>query len=158
MLVCVEASARGGGFAAGRAVVGAAGLRPAAAQRLVGARPFPKVPGHGGAAIRNDRRLLALDHAHFHRFFGGGLPAAGVGVYYGYGGYDYTGGYAYPAGYGDEVGARGAVTDQGGYFPALVSVVPVEQSASRDRGVCRSQAQVVASESGGQRTVTITRC
>jgi len=82
----------------------------------------------------------------YRRAFGYGLPAAGVGVYYG--------SYSIPL---DDAGeyVQPAFAISSGQ--PLVNTERRIQSAEYRRG-CTSQAQMVPSEDGGERRVTVMRC
>ena len=141
MLAPVEARARGGGFMAGGVSFGHAAFHPFVSRSFVQPRPAPvqdhgvRVGGNFGAPRFGSRR-----------FFGRGLPADGIGIYYGDYDNEITDSIAY---------------QQPVYLPAGGNFVPGPQADYRiavERGICRSQTRTVPSEAGGQRRVTITSC
>jgi hypothetical protein len=151
LLAPVEAPARGGGFMAGRAGFAHGAFHSFVGQSFVQPRPAPAPGAIQGHGFRIGSAALA-PRLRFRRFFGTGLPLAGIGITYG--GYDYYGGY------GDQIAEAGAY-GQPVYYPAADNFIPVPQAGypfPSDRGVCRSQTLTVPSEAGGQRKVTITRC
>ena len=99
----------------------------------------PVVPpfsvGHASASPTRLLRPVGPIAPSYRRVFGYGLPAAGIGVYYG--ALDGLGAYA--------------------QIPLVTSSGPdVRYAAFRRR--CGSETQIVPSEEGGERSITIRRC
>jgi len=134
----LEASARGGGFGAGRAIGFHGGFRPLPARRFVAPRPPLR-------QVVTPRRLAHARVARFGPFrhhgrdLGNGAGVSGVGGYYGSSS-DPSYGYGQPA-------------DAGAAQPALVG-----DGAQLHRRTCYSDVQRVPSERGGMSDVTVTRC
>jgi hypothetical protein len=134
----LAASARGGGFAVSRtaAVHGnfhGLAPRPMASPLLARHPAAPHVP-----LIAPVAGLHKTPLPRFRRFLGRGLPARGIGVYYGaYGAYGGDGSlYADPAG------------------PSLTS----GDEFARPRSRCGTEVRIVPAEAGGERRITITYC
>ena len=148
MLAPVEAPARGGGFVAGRMGfgpgLGHGGFHPFVGRPFVQPRPAP-LPAAIDHGIRVGSNAFAPRFG-ARRFFGHGLPADGIGIYYG----DYD----------DEI-ADSSAYQEPVYLPAGGNFAPGPQygyQIAAERGVCRSRTRTVPSETGGQRKVTITSC
>jgi len=158
MVVPTEASARGsgfgagraGGFAASRAVTFHGGFHRSGVQPFVPVRPVLPHAAHVPAHIRTVGFGPLGAHRHpFGRFqgdgFGFGYVVAGVNVFYGW-----------PEAVSDvPAPAQPTVPAAPGLAePGLVYPEPIPAF----RHVCRSVPQMVPSEQGGAREITITRC
>jgi len=148
-----ETSARGGGFAGGRAMP----VMAAPVARPLVARP-PVTPRPAGTPLRAHR----LAHFRHHRFFGAGLPA-GWWSYPGYGDYYDPSGYSpfYQQPIYPDPATAYPVT---GYPPVpypppavapiserIIYVVPL-------RAGCSTETYKVRSAAGGERSVDVVRC
>jgi len=158
VVVPTEAPARGGGFGGGRAGGFAAGrvVSPGGFHQL-GVRPFvpvrPVLPHavHVPAHVRAVRfEPLRQRRQPFGRFHGdgSGFVVAGVNVFYGW-----------PESVGDvpapaqpSAPAAPGFAEPAPIYPGAVEPVPAF------RHVCRSVPEMVPSEQGGAREITITRC
>jgi len=155
MVVPTEASARGGGFGGARA----GGFAPSTVVGFhggfhrSGARPVPFKPVLPHAVhVQGHPRTVRLEPLHrqpFGRFHGDGVAfgyvAAGVSVFYGW-----------PEAVSD-VPAAAEPAVPGWAAPAPVYPAGPEPVPAF-RHVCRSVAEMVPSEQGGAREITITRC
>jgi hypothetical protein len=154
----VEASARSGGFGAGRSI--GMGFHRAAVRPFVQVRHAPRPAVLPFAHARHVPRLAVTRpiaaHAravrfahmrHHRRVFGAGLPLAGIGVIYG---------TSYPD---DDVAPyqQPLYADPTGDAAASQAAVPAGGDPVTPRA-CRSQTQTVPSGRGGETQVTITRC
>jgi hypothetical protein len=158
----VEASARSGGFGAGRSI--GMGFHRAAVRPFVHVRHAPRPAVLPFAHARHAPRLAVTRpiarpiavHAravrfahmrHHRRVFGAGLPLAGIGVIYG---------TSYPD---DDVAPyqQPLYADPTDDAAASQAAVPAGGDPVAPR-TCRSQTQTVPSGRGGETQVTITRC
>lgn len=128
MLAPVEAFARGGGFAAPRALSAPGGIRPPAL-RIHHARTAP---------------------LHHRRWFRYGLPLAMWGTPTWYGVPDSPASYPMPN--------EEPLDDLSAYPTAGTGPTPRHISVIARPPTCNSQTMKVRSESGGERAITVTRC
>jgi hypothetical protein len=141
------ANARAGGFGGAHGGFAFRGIgHPIGVHRFMAPRRSASFSVRASPDVRRSERSIAQRHD---RFFGPGLPAAGVGVWYG--------SYFDPTAYGS-------------YFDPAEYVAPTVSNAEPNSALasgrapaayaigCRSQVVTVPSESGGERTVTVTRC
>ena len=141
-----EAAARGAAVSAPRVVIHRA---PAAfmhrAPRHVHA-PLRAAALGSGATIRI-HHPDGHPHRHHRHFFGLGLPVtwSGSTLFYG--------NYYDPS---DVVGALPVPPDADP--PSTLAPAPMPGFVTNDRGGCRSEDVTVAAASGGERTITVTRC
>jgi hypothetical protein len=154
----LEASARSGGFGAGRSI--GMGFHRAAVRPFVHVRHAPRPAVLPFAHARHAPRLAvtrpiavrarAVRFAHMRhhrRVFGADLPLAGIGVIYG---------TSYPD---DDVAPyqQRLYADPTDDAAASQAAVPAGGDPVAPRA-CRSQIQTVPSGRGGETQVTITRC
>lgn len=145
MLAPPQASARAGGFVAGRADfnlggLGRGGFRIGDVHRLGGqplVRPGQLPPPIGGAAVIQPASGLA-PLRHHRRFFGQGLPVTGIGVW--------SGPFYQP------------IVDGGTIDRAIGAGAADDRPPVRGDGVCRSETRIVPSENGGERSIRMTWC
>lgn len=139
--------ARGGAMGAGgHGFAAHAGFHPVTRGAFfIPHRPPQVMPAHVGPFARSHDFAIA-PHRRFVRFFGSGLPIAGIGVYYG--------------DYGDDDDTTGALGPQPIYYPAGVDgwIPQGDPRVANSRGACRTQVVTVRSEGGGERQVNVTRC
>jgi hypothetical protein len=129
MVAAPQASARAGSLVAGHPAFNHRDFPRFLAQPLV--RPGQPLPVVVSSAAN---RTLDFEAVHHHRrFFGHGLPLAGIGVAYG----------PFDA----------PIADVG-----TIARPPEASQAAEVGSVCRSETRVVASEAGGERAITITWC
>lgn len=143
VFVPAEALARSGGLTGHRGSV----VRHSAPRRAA----QPSIHIQQGRALATTSAVVPSSHAahvapvkRYRRIFGRRLPRGGIGVYYG------------PIyGFGD-------FTDVDGPYPTMLSATGTPPFADDEVETigrrCGSQAFVVPSEVGGERTVTVTRC
>ena len=141
LIAPLQASARAGGFAAGHATINHGDFRRFGGQPLV--RPGQMPPVVVSVAPAGINRTSALDPVRRHRrVFGFGLPVAGVGVSFG------------P--FDQPIADVGAIDRVPGLRAADDGTADAWTSANR--GGCRSETRIVASEAGGERPIRITWC
>jgi hypothetical protein len=134
MLTPAPASARAGGFAAGHVSFNHGDFRRFGGLPLVRPGQMPPIVVSAGPPGIN--RIPALDVVRHHRrVFGLGIPVAGVGVSYG----PFDQPIADVGLHAADDGARAGWT-------------------AANRGGCRSETRIVASEAGGERPIRITWC
>jgi hypothetical protein len=143
VLVPAEASARSGGLTSSRAPVVRNSAPRRAAQPTVHIRQ-ERALATKSAAAPNIHATHVPPATRYRRIFGRRLPRNGIGVYYG------------------SVYGLGDFTWIDGQYPILLSAtgtppLPEDDGVTSARR-CGSQAFVVPSEVGGERTVTVTRC
>jgi hypothetical protein len=132
MVAGPQASARAGGFVAGRPAFNHRDFPRFVGQPLV--RPGQPPPVVVSSAPADVNRTFAFEPVRHHRrFFGHGLPLAGIGIAYG------------PFG--------APIAD----FGTLARPQDTSQAAE-GASVCRSETRLVPSEAGGERPITITWC
>jgi hypothetical protein len=130
-----QASARAGGFVLGRLSFNHGGVHRFGGTPFVGIRPGPSIALSGGLIVAT----AGLEPMRHHRrFFGLGLPIAGIGVTYG----PYDGPFV-------DIGAMARPS----------GTAPVTQDGDRGlAGGCRTETRLIPSEAGGEQPITITWC
>jgi hypothetical protein len=141
----LQATARAGGVVAGHAAFNHGDFRGFGGQPLVRPGQMPPVVVSGGPAGIN--RPFGFEPARFHRrHFGFGLPVVGIGPSF--------------LQFDEPIAYVGAIARS----PALhaaddASLVPEGgERISVNRGGCRLETRIVASEAGGERPIRITWC
>jgi hypothetical protein len=143
MLAPFEASARAG-FVVGRATFNHGGdFHRFGGHPFVWFRRVPPVAASGGFAAEF-RTPGSESVRHYRRIFGHGLPVTGIGVSFG------------P--FDEPIAAVGAIDRPPGPGAADDSSPEGSDRILVNRGDCRSETRMVASEAGGERPIRITWC
>jgi hypothetical protein len=137
----LQASARAGGLMAGHATFGRGDFFRFGGQPLVRPGQAPPVIVSGSSPAFVNPMFGLERERHHRRFFGFGLPVAGVALSYG------------P--YDQPIAGVGVIVRP-------VAVTPAPENGDRidrsNHGECRSETRMVASEDGGERPINITWC